>query len=119
VLRVNRTILAFGVALAVASGCGVEVAVCAKRAECAADPPGPDFRRICEINYAGNLRSLRANREEVCQVLATARVAFDACKSELDCGDFNEADLGGNCRVEFDDLQEASLNAEDECLVID
>ena len=101
------------------TGCGVAGPICAKRAQCAADPPGPDFQRICEINYDGQIRSLRANREEVCGAQADAQLALDLCKVELDCGDFNEADLGGNCAPEREDLQEAIVEAEDECLVID
>ena len=64
-------------------------------------------------------RSLRANTEAVCTQLADTQVALDLCLSELECSDFNEADFGGNCRVERDDFDEARVEAEDECLVLD
>jgi hypothetical protein len=97
-----------------ASGCTGQ-ALCAKQAECADDPPGDDFQRICEIRYDGDLRALRANKEDECHAFAAAKERLDACRAQLDCDDFQEADLGGKCDDEIDDFQDAFEDIDDDC----
>lgn len=92
------------------SGCTGQ-AFCEKRRECAADPPGADFVRICVINYDGQLSALGANKEDECHALADAKLRYDACVAQLDCRDFNEPDHNGECDDEregfFDALEDA------------
>jgi hypothetical protein len=99
---------------ALLSGC-LSQAICAKVAECSSDPPGEDFERICQIQYDGQLRSLRVNKEDECHELAAAQEAYDACRSQLDCNDFEEADLNGECDDERDDYFDALDDADNEC----
>jgi len=98
----------------VAAGCTAE-AICEKENECASDPPGPDFIGICTTVKRGQIEAYKANDEEVCQVLAEATLAYDACRAQLDCDDYNESDLGGRCDDEGDDLRDAFEDAQSEC----
>lgn len=100
--------------LLVTSGCTAQ-ALCAKQAECAEDPPGDDFERICQIRYDGDLRALRANKEEECHEFARAKEALDACRAQLDCDDFLESDLGGKCDDQIDDFEDAFEDIDDDC----
>lgn len=119
--RKPKIFLALGAILAVALGnvaCTAQ-AYCEKKRECAADPPGEDYVRICTINYDGQLRSYEVNREEECQVLATAKRRYDSCTSALDCTDFNEVDHNGQCDDERDEYLDALQDAEAECTTFD
>lgn len=95
-----------------ASGCTVQ-AICAKREECASDPPGADYQRVCEAKTQGHLNALRANSEEECIRLAAAQEALWACQAQLDCDDFEENDLGGKCDDEIDEFEDAWEDAAD------
>lgn len=92
-------------------GCTAQ-AVCDKERECAADPPGEDFLAVCTTNYNGSLRALQVNREEECHALADARVRYDACRAQLECADFVEADHNGECETERDDYLDALESTE-------
>lgn len=105
--------------LAFAPACSPAGALCEKEKECASDPPGEDFIRVCTISVDGSYRALNANDEEDCKVLATAAQAYDACRAALDCDDYREADLGGNCDDERDDLDDAREEAGGDCTALD
>jgi hypothetical protein len=107
-------LLLFSVA---ATGC-VGNNFCAKRQECNNDLEDDSYG-VCVEEYSGAINSLRANKEEECQILADAQLAFDACRASLDCDDFEEGDLGGKCDDELDDLQDAQRDAEGECSSFD
>lgn len=100
------------------AGCTSQ-AICAKEAECRDDPPGDDFLRICSIRHEGNIRALRANKEEVCHRLADASLALDACRAQLDCDDYNERDLGQKCEDEIDEFNDAFDDADGDCSSLD
>jgi hypothetical protein len=106
-----KTLFAAAVVLLITSGCTSQ-ALCEKDAECRDDPPGDDYVRICTIQRDGNIRALRANKEEECQMLADAQIALDACRAQLDCDDYNEGDLGQKCDAELDDFNDAFDDAE-------
>jgi hypothetical protein len=99
-------------------GCSAQAA-CEKQKECASDPPGEDFVRICQITYDGQINALRANKEDECHDLANAKLAYDACTSQLDCDDYREADHNGECEDERDDYFDAFQDAETECGTLD
>ena len=97
------------------SACGSSgSAICAKYAECSADPPGADFQQICETRYGAEIDALNQNDEQECAELANAKLAFDACRSTLTCDDFTEGDLGGECDDEIDDYQDAYEDADND-----
>jgi hypothetical protein len=87
---------------------------CEKAAECANDPPGEDFVDICTQQQGTRIAALQANSEEECQVLAQALAALNACRAQLECDDFREADYGGECDDELDDYEEALDDAADD-----
>lgn len=89
-------------------------ALCEKIEECASDPPGEDFVDICVQQRATELAALRANDEEECQILATAVAELNACRAQLDCDDFEEGDLGGECDDEIDNYEDALDDAADD-----
>jgi hypothetical protein len=89
-------------------------AFCEKVAECADDPPGEDYVDICTTQRGTEIAALAANDEEECQVLASAVAALNACRAQLDCDDFREADYGGQCDDELDDYQDALDDAADD-----
>jgi hypothetical protein len=95
-------------------GC-VANSICAKERECD-DELEEDTFGVCVELYNAGIAALRANEEEDCQKLADAQLAFDACRSQLDCDDFEELDLGGECEDELDDLRDAQDDAKDQCL---
>lgn len=92
-------------------GCTAD-AICQKSYECREDRPGDDYVRICSIKFDGDIRALRANKEEECHALADAQLALAACKAQLDCDDFNEGDLGQKCDDELDDFEDAFDDAD-------
>lgn len=100
------------------AGC-LSQAYCSKAAECASDPPGEDFERVCQTKYEGGLRALRANKEDECHELAAAQEVYDACRAQLDCDDFRESDNNGECDDERDDFIDALQDAESECGTLD
>jgi hypothetical protein len=101
-------------------GCTTQ-AFCAKQKECASDPPGEEFERICAIEVDGFLRQLRANKEEECHKLADAYVAHQACLSQMDCDDYRDCVNSGDpddcreCEDSRRDLDDAWDDADDEC----
>lgn len=101
----------------VATGC-VGNNLCAKRQECNNDLEDDSYG-VCVESYNGGVNALRANKEEECQKLADAQLAFDACRAALDCDDFEEGDLGGKCDDELDDYEDALGDAEGECSSFD
>ena len=117
----NKAEMILGTALlacvVAASGC-VGNNYCAKRQECNNDLEDDSYG-VCVESYSGNINALRANKEEECQVLADALLAFDACRASLDCDDFEEGDLGGQCDDELDDYEDAARDAEGECSSFD
>ena len=114
-------VLIVGGALALlsTSACSPAGAICEKEKECASDPPGEDFVRVCTISVDGNYRALNANSEEDCRTYASARQAYDACRATLDCDDYRESDLGGKCDDERDALEDAFDDAGDDCSALD
>ena len=112
------TLAAAAASLVVLSACTGN-AICTKQAECLSDPPGADFIAVCETRYSGGLRALRANKEDECHELAATQEAFDACRSQLDCNDFNEGDNNGECDDERDDFFDALRDAQSECGTLD
>lgn len=92
-------------ALVVAPGC-VANAICSKLQECD-DHRSSDDVGVCVESYNANINSLRANKEKECLALADAEIAFDGCRSQLDCGIFQENDLAGRCDKEKRDLDHA------------
>ena len=91
-------------------------AICEKEKECASDPPGEDYVQVCTVRHEGQLDALNANKEEECKELASAKVKLDACRAQLDCDDYGESDLGGNCDDELDEFEDAYEEAADEDL---
>jgi hypothetical protein len=55
----------------------------------------------------------------VCQDLADAKLAYDACRAQLECRDFTEADHNGECEDERDAYVDAFSDAEQECGTLD
>lgn len=102
---------------AISSGC-VGNSFCSKRQECNTSLEDDSYG-VCVENYNGNINALRANEEQDCQILADAQLALDACRASLDCDDFEEADLGGKCDDEIDDVQDAQRDADGECSSFD
>lgn len=100
-------------ALALGGGACASRALCEKIDECADDPPGDDFVEICTRQHQASMAALRANEEEDCQRLADATAALDACRAQLSCDDFEEADLGGECDDEVDEYNDAFDDAAD------
>lgn len=111
----------FVAALALAlggAGCTAQ-AYCEKQRECAADPPGEDFVRVCATTYDGQVRAWRVNKEEECQLLADAKIRYDACTAALECRDFTDSEHNGECDQERDDYFDAFRDAENECGTLD
>jgi hypothetical protein len=106
--------------LGVGAGCTTQ-AVCAKTKECASDPPGEEFERICVIEADGMIKALRANKEEECHILADAYLAFWACTAQQKCSDFEDCRERGDpddcdeCEDVRRDLDDAKEDADDEC----
>lgn len=104
------------------SGC-LSQSYCQRAAECADDPPGQDFERICQARYDGTLNALRANKEDECHELARAKEAFDACSVQLDdCREFNRAgsrNYDGECEDEHDAYRDALEDVDNECGTLD
>ena len=104
------------------SGCTAQ-ALCERSRECLSDPPGDDYVAVCQARYDGQVNAYRANKEEECHVLADAKLAFDACRAQLDdCDDFNESDdreYNGECEDEHDNYFDALEDAEQECGTLD
>jgi len=109
----NRTMTRVGklglllscVGIAAVSAC-VPQTFCAKRQECdtALDR---DSEGVCIEVYNANISALRANAEPECHELANATLDLDACRSSLDCDDFEEADLGQQCDEPLDRFNDA------------
>lgn len=105
--RALASVCLLGLGFALAGANCTQRSLCEKRAECASDPPGEDYVNICTEKEFGYQNALRANSEEDCQRLATAVEALQACMATLDCDDFTENDLGGNCDDELDEYDDA------------
>lgn len=122
--RVLATVLC-GLAFGLVFGCTPSGAFCERQRECASDPPGEDFIAICTATYDGQIRALRANKEEECQSVADAKMRYDACVVQLeDCEDFLEAAFSpsaheGDCKDEAKDYLDALKDAESECSTLD
>lgn len=118
-MRIAEMVLpiALGLCAAVAAGC-VGNNYCAKRQECNNDLEDDSYG-VCVEQYNAGVNALRANKEEECQEVASALLAFDACRAALDCDDFEESDLGGKCDDELDDYEDAIRDAEGECSSFD
>lgn len=101
------------------AGCSPAQALCAKEKECESDPPGEEFMAVCTLRYDGEIRALRANKEEECHLLAEAKLRYDACRAQLDCDDYKESDLNGECEEEADAYVEAFQDADNECGTFD
>lgn len=112
----TRLLLATSVtlgALALGGAACADRALCEKADECADDPPGDDYVEICTRQQQASLAALRANEEEDCLRLADATAALNACRAQLSCDDFEEADLGGECDDEIDEYEDAFDDAAD------
>lgn len=114
-----RPLLAGSAALALLSGCTAS-SICNKNAQCQEEENDRDFSddapAVCAAEYDARIASLRANEEEECLRLADAIIALDNCRLSLDCDDFLEADLGGKCDDQLDDLEDARDDVDgDEC----
>jgi hypothetical protein len=96
-------------------------AQCSKIKECASDPPGEEFERICAIELDGFIRALRANKEEECHILADAYLAFWSCTAQMSCSDYEDCGTRGDpddcdeCEDARRDLDDAREDADDEC----
>ena len=80
---------------------------CAKIEECSDQKLGDEFQEICVIENEGLLEEYRANEEEICQELATAKEEMDLCRLDQECKDFNNAAGGEACQDKvqrFEDL---------------
>lgn len=108
-----HTAAALALTVVVATGC-VAYSLCAKRQECN-DSLEDDSYAVCVEDYNAGINALNANKEEECHALASAQLAYDACRAALDCDDFEEGDLGGKCDDELDDYQDALQDADNEC----
>ena len=121
--RITRPLVLFCFALLssmLLGACSPAGALCARTAECANDPPGPEFEKICRIQYNSKIDALNANEEDSCKALAKAQVAFDSCRAALECVDFNEGDLNSRCSEEKDALQSALSDVDGvECTAFD
>ena len=117
--RIAPLLLSLLLVVVTGFGCSLERAVCAKQAECAADPPGDEFEEICRISYAGHLDALRANTEQECLDLADALEALDSCRVELDCEAFNQGAASGACQAEEQAYANAVTAAAGECGSLD
>lgn len=100
-------------ATALAAGCGVGNSLCAKQQECD-DRLEEDTFGVCVEAYNAAISALRANEEPECQALAEAQLTFDACRSQLDCNDFEDNDFS-DCEDELDDLRDANEDADGQC----
>ena len=87
------------------TACSPGSAFCARLSECADDPPGRDFEKICLIQYDTEIDALNANEEESCHTLADAKVTYTRCVAALECVDFNHND---RCTEESEALFDAS-----------
>tara|TARA_B100000925_G_scaffold281363_1_gene253056 strand:- start:18 stop:392 length:375 start_codon:yes stop_codon:yes gene_type:complete len=88
------------------SGCGYQT-YCAKIEECSEQKLGDEFQEVCVIENEGLLEEYRANEEEICQELATAKEEMDLCRLDQECKDFNNAAGGETCQDKvkrFEDL---------------
>jgi len=85
--------------------------ICNKNVECQEEENDRDFSddaaAVCAAEYQAGLNALNANEEEECHRLASAQLALDNCRLGLDCDDFVEADLGGKCDDQIDELEDA------------
>ncbi len=107
--------LLWAAALVTWAGCSpAGPSVCAKYAECASDPPGPDFQSVCETRYRGEINALRANDESECHDLANAKEAFDLCRAGMDCTDFRDGDYDAACEDEYDAYVDAFEDADND-----
>ncbi len=107
----HPAVLAALVVFVVGGACSTAEQFCGKRTQCLSEEQDieleADSTRVCVAEYEGNLAALNANEEDDCHTLAAAELALDNCRSWLDCDDFLEADLGGKCDDQLDDLQDA------------
>jgi len=114
IMNNRSTVLSIAAAVAVAvltSACTAN-SICAKRKECNEDLED-DSVGVCIEEFNTGINALRANKEEVCHILADAQLALSACAASLDCDDFEEADLGGKCDDERDNFEDAIEDAAD------
>jgi hypothetical protein len=118
--RVLRLAGVAALALAVlpSAACSPAGALCAKEQECD-DQRAPDDERVCQTAYDAQLKALHENGEADCQDLANKQEDFDACRAQLDCADFQEADLNGLCADEKERYAKALENAKGECASTD
>jgi hypothetical protein len=98
------------VVVVVVAGCTAQN-VCNRTAQCLDEEADtelePDSTAVCIAQFDGRIEALRANEEDDCHVLADAVIALANCQAGLDCDDFVEADLGGKCDDQLDDLEDA------------
>ncbi len=113
------TLLSLVLCAVVATGC-VGNNFCAKRQECDNDLEDDSYS-VCVENYNGTISALRANKEQECQDLAAAKLAYDACRASLDCNNFDDEnqDPGSECENEYGDYQNAIDDADLECTTFD
>jgi hypothetical protein len=93
---------------------------CDKALNCQKEEHDRDFSddavAVCAVEYETGINALLANEEEECQRLAQAQIALDNCRIGLKCDDFVEADLGGECDDQLDELEDARDDVDDnEC----
>ena len=112
-MRISICLLLLSTTFVLGGANCTERALCEKIKECANDPPGEDYVEICTQQVSSQSAALKANSEEECQTLATATEALNACRSQLSCDDFQEADYGGECDDEVDDYNDAFDDAAD------
>ena len=113
------TLLALALTAVVVTGC-VGSNYCAKRQECDNDLEDDSYN-VCVESYNAGINALRANKEEECQVVADAQLAYDACLASLDCNDFDDEiqDRGTECDDQWDDYRDALDDADLECTSLD
>jgi hypothetical protein len=113
-MRHHSTLLAVVVALLTVPLMGTQctaTSICDKSAVCQEEENDRSFSddavAVCAVEYETSINALYANEEDECHRLADAILALDRCKAGLKCDDFVEADLGGECDDERDELDDA------------
>jgi hypothetical protein len=105
-----------------AHGCSPAGALCAKQQQCQAELDleiDDEDTRVCRVSYDAGIAALRENEEPECHAYADALLAYDSCRSALDCDDFTAPDHNGHCEGERDDVVSALADTQGECASTD
>jgi hypothetical protein len=89
--------------------------LCNKRSQCQEEGGTAfedDSTGVCVANANANYAAYAQNDEEACLRLGAALQSLDGCRAGLDCDDFDEADLGGNCKPEREEVDNAQSDVD-------